>query len=144
MDREEYACPRCFENHRARSKGMVCSFCGTAGKPTSEIEGYLDTPKKHPEEECAFFETCDVQCCPLYFDVERMRSIEIDEKGCRARKKTREDIADRYGIASKGRLLSELTAEKRSVIAKARWEALPEEEKAQRRAMLKKHAFKKT
>ena len=90
---------------------------------------------KTPDEECPQFETCSVNACPLHPDYAYLETIDGDkESECNAFRSTRENIASRYpGILSNNGLLdADLTRDKRSRKGKARWEALSDEEKAQR------------
>ncbi len=78
---------------------------------------------------------CSVNKCPLDPGYKELYAVDGDpETVCKARRKTREAIAARYpGILPNGGLTdAEIASDKRKLKAKARWNALPEEEKARR------------
>ena len=99
-----------------------------------------------PWEECPSFDVCAVNKRPLHPDYLKLRNEPGDpETKCRALRRTREDIAARYPglLPTQGVLRAELTSDKRSLLAKARWNALTPEEQAEKRDELAKYAFKK-
>jgi hypothetical protein len=87
---------------------------------------------RQPFEACPQLDTCSVNACPL--DPERHASHPDDpEQRCTAHRAVRERIAIAFGFASGwARTPREVKAD----AARARWLALPEEERARRSAGL--------
>ena len=91
------------------------------------MTAYLDCPQ---------FELCSVNDCPLadgFFQC----LPEDPETECKARISTRQAIAKKYNLSNGGLTRREILREKRRQASKARWDALPEEEKQKRIANLK-------
>ena len=89
-----------------------------------------------PDEECPRFDVCSVNKCPLSPDYAKLYTCEGDpETRCLARRSTREEIASRCDsliLPNRGLLDKEKAQDLRRMQAKARWEALSDEEKAKR------------
>lgn len=108
---------------------------------------------REPYEDCPRFDTCSVNKCPLSSRYALLENVEHDrdadgkeipftgdpETRCFARRKTREDLANRYpGILPNGGLLDIESARDRKKLAeRAKWDALPPEIRAERLAKLK-------
>lgn len=102
--------------------------------------------KPRPWEECPSFDDCSVNACPLHPDYLKLPTSPYDpETKCRSLRATREAIAARHPglLPTQGVLTRELTSDKRSLLARARWNALTPEEQAEKRDELAKYAFKK-
>ena len=85
-----------------------------------------------PYLECPQFEGCSVNDCPLADG--QFSNLPIDaETECKARISTRQAIGTKHGLTNGGLTHKELKREER----RARWNALPEEEKQKRLAGLK-------
>lgn len=88
-----------------------------------------------PYEECPQFEGCSVNRCPLDPAVEVREQLANDpETRCGTRRSTRERIAAKYVDILPWQGLT--PREQRKERARARWLALPDEERARRVARL--------
>jgi hypothetical protein len=85
-------------------------------------------------KECPKFKTCSCNLCPLDFE---KRWPQDEKQDCAARRSTREAIAARHpGLPTGGLTRREVARDARRTAAKARWDALPPEEQAAKRARL--------
>lgn len=89
--------------------------------------------------ECPSYSRCNAPLCPLDEDMRKRWALEGEEE-CRATRRVRLEIAARYPNLPTGGLTDkEIARDKRRALAKARWEALSEEERAKRLS----HRFQK-
>jgi len=121
----------------------ICPICGTKTEEHRLLEPISPTPS--PNEDCPGFDSCSVNKCPLSLRYAELGTVLADKNGrgdpetrCLARRKTRETIAAKYpGLLANGGLLDrEVRRDERKRKARVRWQALPEEEKARRKAGL--------
>ena len=92
-----------------------------------------------PYRECPHFKHCGVNACPLRPDYLKLSTCKDDpETKCNALRSTRERIASKYPgvLPTFGVLKAESYRDAQSLKAKARWNALSPEQKAERVAKL--------
>ena len=91
----------------------------------------------YPARECPSYQRCGAPLCPLDPDMHKRVALPGEEE-CRAKRSTREAIAARYpGVLRNGGLkASEIARDRRRALARARWEAMSEEERKARKAKL--------
>lgn len=86
-----------------------------------------------PYEECPQFDSCSCNACPL--DPAGLHALPGEEP-CRATRRTRVAIAERYGMA--GLTQREIVRDQRRAKAKARFEAMTPEQRLELEARLKR------
>lgn len=94
-----------------------------------------------PFNECPQFQSCSCNQCPLDPLMLERQVLPADrEQRCHAQRSTRVVIAAKYPeLPRHGLTLAEVARDKRRAAAKARFEALPTEQRAALVARLKKH-----
>jgi hypothetical protein len=87
----------------------------------------------YPARECPSYQRCGAPLCPLDPDMHKRVALPGEDE-CRARRSIREAIAARYpGVLRNGGLkASEIARDRRRALARARWEAMSEEERKAR------------
>lgn len=103
-------CSSSYKNHRAWSRGAVCFFCGSKGRPATEFVGadWRSITNHHvtPDEDCPHFDHCSENACPLHPNYAKFEEDRLTNKeafSCRLRRATREVIASRlYGVLPDG------------------------------------------